>query len=106
MIRNPITEDEYHIYEYRKKELTFPNQASAGATGLVNFMNQQWIEEFDVDLNMVKQDFAAYASTYPDNNSIWFTYWVDVAPASQGYTFNVSFISDIEFADVQDDGLL
>lgn len=105
MILNPITEDLYHIYTYKKFGWSYEGTNLSGTAPA-----QEWdhpskcqIHEENLDLNEVKQIYAGSAAT-PVTNAIYVVIWSDyVDDNALGFQQGWRLVSDCEFHDVQDD---
>lgn len=103
-VRNPITALDYHIYEAHHHQLssraTFDFTTPASGFGIPS--PDRWHFEYKIDMNKVRQNYAAYASTDPDVNALYMTYVVDTLMTNQGYQDQVTVTIDTEFEDLQD----
>lgn len=100
MVRNPITEDAYHIYEVRHVKIPIGGFTYTGTTlGMPNPYSK--VEHFDIDLNMVQQKYASYAATASDINNIYICVFADHDYTNMGITDSVSAVIDLEFMDLQ-----
>jgi hypothetical protein len=100
-VRNPITEDAYHIYEIRR--IKFPTSQSWTYTGTVlgNSGPHSMIHDIDLDLNYVTQNYATYAASVSDINNLWCVIWADVDYTNYGFQDSVAATVDTEFEDKQ-----
>lgn len=103
-VRNPITEDAYHLYGYHKVTLDthagFNLIDAAAGTGMPGPLVK--FGEFMIDLNEVQQKYATFAATASDINNLWITVHSPTSYTNQGYSDTFAFTSDIEFHDIQD----
>lgn len=102
MVRNPITEDAYHIYDVKRLSMKMPAYGAFSAGTLGQPAPQVEVHHWDIDLNEVQQKYSSYAATDPDINNICLVVFSDQALTGMGFTEQFSFVSDVEFHDVQD----
>lgn len=99
-VRNPITEDAYHIYRILKVQLE--RNWTYISTNLAQPSVESRIIEVDIDFNMVQQKYATYAATAADINNLWLCAYANVDYTNYGFTDTIAVTSDIEFCDIQD----
>lgn len=104
LVRNPITEDSYHIYHYSSHEVnmaqgSFRPTDTADGDGVT--ASKVLYKEIEIPLHGVQQIYPNYASTASETNNLWFTYWADVDITGMGFTHDFSYSIDTEFYDIQ-----
>lgn len=103
MVRNPITEDAYHVYAIHRLHLpTAAGYGNFSAGTLGQCAPQVQVHHWDIDLGGVQQKYSSYAATDPDINNIAMVVFSDQAYTGMGFTETFAFVSDVEFHDVQD----
>lgn len=105
MILNPITEDLYHIYTYKRFKWSNEGTQQMGTLGTQEwaFPTMYQVHEENIDLNEVRQIYAGSAAT-PITNAVYCVFWSDVVDDNGlGFTQGWRLVSDCEFHDVQDD---
>lgn len=100
MVRNPITEDLYHLYDYKRH--VFKNLQLFNTTTASSVPNETETYDFSFDMNQVKQVYVD-ATLNPITNDVWFVMWTDTIAAADTTTQSYRVVTDLEFADVQDD---
>lgn len=101
IVRNPITEDLYHIYEYRRIHFDQVNAQYYQADWA--YPTEMLTHEVNIDLHDAQQIYAGSAAV-PITNPIYLVFWADnVNVAAYGFSNDVTVTSDLEFHDVQDD---
>lgn len=102
MVRNPITEDAYHIYAIHR--LKFNTEQGYTYTGTSLGLPAPMVKHHSMehDMNSVQLKFSSYAGSASDINNVWLTIFTDLQSSSMGYQDYFAFSTDMEFHDVQD----
>lgn len=106
MVRNPITEDSYHIYKEHLIIIPVPDNASFSTTpATAIYPPTDHGFEFEIDLNELSQIYPSAGSSTSDINNLWITFWVDTFSSSYAQTLQYNYTIDTEFEDDQGDGM-
>lgn len=102
-IRNPITEEAYHIYHYEEHTLHMHEgyQMTTPATGYGNAAPQFWIFDHNIDFNDVQQNYPSYASSQSDINDPYLTIRISSYSATNSFVDQYTVVTDTEFYDEQ-----
>lgn len=101
-VRNPVTSLDYHVYDIKHIDLvpcSFDYSTPATAYGVTAPTHYRM--ETKIDLNKVRQDYAAYSSTDPDVNAVYVTWVLDTTLTNLGYSVGLYYLTDTEFRDLQ-----
>lgn len=101
-VRNPLTKEDYHVYKHDVHfcgDQNYTFVVPATPTGIAT--PHIWNFEYVIDYNGRQQQYAAYNSSAPCINDLYFTFILDAALTNQGYTLNMVYTFDTEFKDVQ-----
>lgn len=101
-LRNPITEDAYHIYKVHEHILQMDegyNISSSGGFG--NAPPKVWIFEHTVDFHDVQQKYSSYATAQSDINDPYLTMRITNYSATSSFIDQYTVVTDTEFEDVQ-----
>lgn len=100
-VRNPITEDAYHVYFYGNYKLDTHAGYNYINTNLGLPAPQNKKVVLDIPLHDVQQKYTSYAATSADTNNLWLMIKADTDYLNMGFTDSVCVVTDCEFYDVQ-----
>lgn len=100
-VRNPVTEDLYHLYYSHHHKFTLNGAEINTTTGVVAATPSTHRFEVEIPLHDVEQLYASYSASAPVTNDINMSFYLAKDDATYSHLFSYSV--DIEFVDVQDD---